>query len=424
MSLRAALRTSSNRAAVRLLQDVGIPKTVQYAQHDGRRRRAERAVARARVGRGDAAVDDRGLRRVREPAARCRSRSRFAASKIATAACCSRPRSRRPRAITPTTAFLMTTMLADVINAGTGARARSAGFTLPAAGKTGTTNDFKDAWFVGFTPSLIAGVWVGFDQPHTILRNGFAGDVAVPMWASFMKAATRGRQAAVLQGAVRRDDRQRLPAVGQARERRLRGRRGRRRHGRALTRRSMVYTEYFARDTVPTDVCDLHSTPRLLRCGRVDLPRRGPGAAAPPRVDDTGLPPAGGPVAASTSGQVAAVDPATAAAEPPKKKRGFWSRLFGIGKDDDKATKSARTRTTRTATGRRPGDTEVIRSVWTDLMPFRDIIGHRRLVGLRGPVDPSRHASAEPDPCGSGRRRKAPARRRHGAGAELPESSN
>ena len=81
-------------------------------------------------------------------------------------------------------------MLADVINAGTAARARSLGFTLPAAGKTGTTNNYNDAWFVGFTPSLLAGVWVGFDQPHTIMPGGFASDVAVPLWARFMKAAT------------------------------------------------------------------------------------------------------------------------------------------------------------------------------------------------------------------------------------------
>ena len=96
------------------------------------------------------------------------------------------------RAIADTTAFLMSSMLADVINAGTGARARTLGFTLPAAGKTGTTNDFNDAWFIGFTPSLVTGVWVGFDQPRTILPNGFAADVAVPLWAGFMKGATKG----------------------------------------------------------------------------------------------------------------------------------------------------------------------------------------------------------------------------------------
>ena len=71
------------------------------------------------------------------------------------------------------------------------ARGRS-GFTLPAAGKTGTTNDYVDAWFVGFTPQLVTGVWIGFDQPQTIIANGYAGELAVPMWAGFMKTATKG----------------------------------------------------------------------------------------------------------------------------------------------------------------------------------------------------------------------------------------
>src|SRR4029077_14085548 len=64
------------------------------------------------------------------------------------------------------------------------------GCAVPPAGKTGTTNDFNDAWFIGYTPTLVTGVWVGFDQPQTILPNGFAADIAVPMWASFMKADT------------------------------------------------------------------------------------------------------------------------------------------------------------------------------------------------------------------------------------------
>ena len=75
------------------------------------------------------------------------------------------------RAVSEATAFLMSSMLADVINAGTAYRARQTGFTLPAAGKTGTTNDYDDAWFVGFTPTLVTGVWVGFDQPQTIIAQ-------------------------------------------------------------------------------------------------------------------------------------------------------------------------------------------------------------------------------------------------------------
>ena len=85
----------------------------------------------------------------------------------------------------------MATMLADVINSGTAWKARQLGFRLPAGGKTGTTNEYHDAWFVGFTPSLVSGVWVGHDNPQPIMPgSAYAGDVAVPMWAGFMKAAT------------------------------------------------------------------------------------------------------------------------------------------------------------------------------------------------------------------------------------------
>jgi membrane peptidoglycan carboxypeptidase len=86
----------------------------------------------------------------------------------------------------------MSSMLSDVISSGTGSAARTAGFKLPAGGKTGTTDDYADAWFVGYTPHLVAGVWFGLDQPAPIMDRGFAGVVAVPAWARFMKAATSG----------------------------------------------------------------------------------------------------------------------------------------------------------------------------------------------------------------------------------------
>ena len=90
-------------------------------------------------------------------------------------------------------------MLADVVDHGTGVGARQGGFALPAGGKTGTTDDHADAWFVGFTPHLAAGVWIGFDQPHEIMKRGFAAVVAVPAWTGFMKAATTGNAADWLQ---------------------------------------------------------------------------------------------------------------------------------------------------------------------------------------------------------------------------------
>ncbi|NOZ60642.1 MAG: PBP1A family penicillin-binding protein [Calditrichaeota bacterium] len=90
------------------------------------------------------------------------------------------------------TAYIMADMLQGILSpGGTGYSARSVyGFQYPAGGKTGTTNDFTDAWFIGFTRQIVAGVWVGFDDPAKSLGNGQAGSVvALPIWARFMKAA-------------------------------------------------------------------------------------------------------------------------------------------------------------------------------------------------------------------------------------------
>ena len=91
----------------------------------------------------------------------------------------------------PATTFLVTNMLRGVINEGTGAGARSAGFTLDAAGKTGTTNDLRDAWFVGFTPELLTVVWVGFDDNQPVGLSG--AQAALPIWTQFMMRALAGR---------------------------------------------------------------------------------------------------------------------------------------------------------------------------------------------------------------------------------------
>ena len=91
-------------------------------------------------------------------------------------------------ALSPQTSSIVTDMMQDVINYGTGAGVRSY-FHLPAAGKTGTTQDFADAWFVGFTPQLVAGVWVGFDDHRIKFTNwyGQGAKAALPIWAKFME---------------------------------------------------------------------------------------------------------------------------------------------------------------------------------------------------------------------------------------------
>ena len=91
----------------------------------------------------------------------------------------------------PDTTFLVTNMMRSVLNEGTGAGARAAGFALDAAGKSGTTNDLRDAWFVGFTPELLTVVWVGFDDNQPVSLSG--SQAALPIWTQFMKSALAGR---------------------------------------------------------------------------------------------------------------------------------------------------------------------------------------------------------------------------------------
>ena len=327
MTLRTGLRTSSNRAAVRLLQQVGIGRTVRYAKTMGIG--DVPAVPSLALGSGEvtlqsmtaayAAFANRGevpkpvlIRRVEDRDGRVLYEARDSST----------------RAISETTAFLMSTMMADVINAGTGSRARQLGFALPAAGKTGTTNEFHDAWFVGFTPKIVTGVWVGFDQPKTILPNGFAADVAVPLWANFMKVATRGDKPEWIDppSGVSSTTVCRLSgklATDGCRDVAVTNPDG------SIERKSMAYTEYFARGTEPTEYCDLHAPTNILAkiAGAIGIETK-----PAPHVEAIDIPAAPPPVVSPTS------EPPTTETSPPAapaKRRGFWGRLFGLGKNGE-----------------------------------------------------------------------------------------
>jgi penicillin-binding protein 1B len=141
----------------------------------------------------------------------------------------------------PETTFLLTNMMRSVMNEGTGAGARAAGFSLDAAGKSGTTNDLRDAWFVGFTPELLTVVWVGMDDNQPVGLSGT--QAALPIWTSFMSRALAGRESTSFQtpegitfAEIDRD-------TG-----RLAG---------PLCPR--VFTEAFILGTEPTEACLLHS---------------------------------------------------------------------------------------------------------------------------------------------------------------------
>ena len=101
------------------------------------------------------------------------------------------PESKPKTVARPDTTYLVTNMMRSVINEGTGAGVRAQGFAPDAAGKTGTTNDLRDAWFVGFTPELLTAVWVGFDDNQPLGLSGSAA--ALPIWTRFMTSALAGR---------------------------------------------------------------------------------------------------------------------------------------------------------------------------------------------------------------------------------------
>ena len=320
MTVRTALRTSSNRAAVRMLEEVGIAKTVAQARKMGIGNVP--SVPSLALGSGEvtlmamtsaygAFADDGRLHR-----ATYIRRVEDADGKVLFVA-----KPAPEQVLSPRTAFLMTSMLSDVVNYGTAYKARQEGFTYPAAGKTGTTNDYVDAWFVGFTPHLVTGVWVGFDKPRTIISNGFAGELAVPMWARFMKVATAKDKPDTFKIADG------LTAVSVCR---LSGKIP----GPACDR---VITDYFVRGTAPTETCEEHGF--LATSGQLAAATY-PSSTVPGSVPVVDVPQA--PAQTADVAVVAASrepsDIVTAAdtGEEPKKKRGFWGRIFGRGDKDRK----------------------------------------------------------------------------------------
>jgi membrane carboxypeptidase/penicillin-binding protein len=146
------------------------------------------------------------------------------------------------RVLSAQTAYQMVSMLEEVIDRGTGAAARGQGVRFAAGGKTGTTNEFKDAWFVGFSSSVVVGVWVGFDQPKTIAREAYGSRYALPIWSDFMRRAVRRRTPAAFEVPTGLREEQ-LCRVSYLQP----------------VEACPVYTEYFKEgDDIPTHLCPIH----------------------------------------------------------------------------------------------------------------------------------------------------------------------
>jgi len=190
--LRRAVEQSRNIPAVKTLQAVGVEKGIEYARKLGLAGEFPPFLPIA-LGAGEATLlemvgayatfANQGLRMKPFLIERITDREGNAVEQTTP---------RATDALRADTAFIMTSLLRGVVERGTAARARRLG--RPIAGKTGTTNEFTDAWFVGYEPSLAAGVWVGFDEKKDSLGRGETGaDAALPIWMDFWAAVTADR---------------------------------------------------------------------------------------------------------------------------------------------------------------------------------------------------------------------------------------
>jgi penicillin-binding protein 1B len=252
--VRTAFEKSYNVAAARLGQAIGIPRVREMARRVG----IESALPNVpSLALGSADVT---------PLEMARAYATFASGGI-------RPRvrtfedvidadgetlERQPiefeRVLDSGTAFLVTSLLQGVVDRGTGAGIRSFGVVGPVAGKTGTSNEERDAWFAGFAPEMVVVLWVGFDEPRSLGQA--AAHIAVPIWARFMKEATGGEVAGVFPVPGDVVELEIDPATGAL----------------ALEGCPARAPEYFLRGTEPFEMCpEWRSAPQPRA-----LPERGP----------------------------------------------------------------------------------------------------------------------------------------------------
>jgi 1A family penicillin-binding protein len=195
ITVREALTRSKNTATVRLATDVGMGPIVRTARELGistdlseypstalgasEVRPIDLVTAYAAFSNGGYQVRPYFVQRVEDRNGRVLWEAR----------------PERRQVVDPAAAYVLTTILQDVVERGTATAVRGAGFRAAAAGKTGTTNDNADVWFVGYNPELVGGVWIGFDQPKRIISQATGGRLAAPVWGRIMSRIYEGREA-------------------------------------------------------------------------------------------------------------------------------------------------------------------------------------------------------------------------------------
>ncbi len=196
MTLRYALKKSVNIPAIKLMKQVGISTVASYARRLGITSPIQHVLSTA-LGTSEVslieltaaytAFANQGIHS--EPLFVLRVEDRSGQVLETNAG-------QSEEVLSAETTGIITDMLEDVLDSGTAAGARARGFTQPAAGKTGTTDNYNNGWFIGFTPELVCGVWVGYDSNVTMGDAMEGARVALPIWTDFMIAATRDRPAA------------------------------------------------------------------------------------------------------------------------------------------------------------------------------------------------------------------------------------
>jgi penicillin-binding protein 1A len=190
ITFRYALAQSRNVAAVRVAESIGIDRVVEYAKRMGVREPLEanlslalgssvvtpldQAAGFSTIANQGVHIEPTAIRIVRDSVGQTILDNRFP---------------QQIEVVSAGTAYVMTSMLESVINEGTGYPNAQIG--RPAAGKTGTTSEYRDAWFIGFTPDLVAAVWLGNDD-YSRMNESYGGNIPARTWARFMKAALNG----------------------------------------------------------------------------------------------------------------------------------------------------------------------------------------------------------------------------------------
>jgi 1A family penicillin-binding protein len=242
MTLREALLESNNAAAVLLQQRLGTRPVLRLANDLGVTQQPD--VPSLALGSGLVSPLDLTAAYAVFPNRGYRVRPRGLVSVVnANGSTVHRVHVEREQILSEQVAFQMVTMLQDVVQRGTGAGVRSQGVRGAVGGKTGTTSENRDAWFVGFNSSVVVGVWVGFDQPQKIFEGASGSRVALPIWADFVKRTARRLPAADFEAP---DDLRGEQICLISYHRALDGCPG--------------YTEYFKEgDEVPMQLCRIHS---------------------------------------------------------------------------------------------------------------------------------------------------------------------